>query len=656
MGVQLTESEIQRTAWRYDPNPGTGVTSELKFAFDFQRNFGFRLVEPPEAEPILESLKANRIYHPEIDYRRDPQGQLMPLPARFDPESPAKETLRKMRDMKTEVAEVDFETEMAFYQATSGTYIPLLFEIPAEQLRWKRNGADVTVFGLIEAEDGRRVRHFEEHSTITRPQGGKAVVEMPVQLEPGSYTFNLGVMDLESKKIGTKRTPVFVPSFKQDELDRSSVLLYRESRRVGKPAGTLGHAFQFGQVKFTPAGGRAYRPKDNLGILFFVYGYGVGDDGQAKLTSDYTLYLDGEKQGEIPTQSLQVGSTQAFASVQIPMATFETGDYQVEIQITDHVTGKSLSDRFDFVLEPEPYAVGEYSELVESYRAGRFEEAARAIALVPRSSIKGTAKGYRKTLSDNEQLKAGALLHTEAAITTAKEVVFHLDEARKYLDRISDRSVRNDNLRRWFIAVARYLRSSPLGWGALSVVDEALELYPNDMEIQLAVGSVYESAGRRQIEGMLDRAEGLYRVVLEKRPDNVEAHLRLGRVLQLKGNWAEAIRELDWSLEHGDDHSIRFVTLMLMGDVYYQLGDLQNAVRSYRGALEIDPGCQVAAVALSHALHRLGEWAGSREVMSRFLDREESPSGGRDEWQRYVTGSVDQLYSVLQEMREEVLR
>jgi tetratricopeptide (TPR) repeat protein len=315
-----------------------------------------------------------------------------------------------------------------------------------------------------------------------------------------------------------------------------------------------------------------------------------------------------------------------------------------------------LSDRIEFVLEPEPYAVWEYSELVKIFRDGRIEEAANAMAMVPRGSLRGAAKEYRKRSSDNAHLKAAALLHTEAAITATKEVVFHLNEAREYLNRINDIHVRTSYLRQWFIAVSYFFRSSPRGWGALSIVNEALKLYSNDFEIQLAVGSVYESAGRRCIEGMLDRAEGLYREVLANRPENVEAHMRLGRVLQLKKDWAGATRELKWSLEHAEDHAARFVILMLLGDVYYQLGDLPNTVRSYRGALEIDPGCQVAAVALSHALHRSGEWAGSREIMSRFLDREESSSNRPDEWKRYLSGRVDQLDSVLQEMREEVLR
>ncbi len=655
-GSHRPEHGIRRMMWRYDPRPDEAIPSGLKIVLDSSPGFGYRFLYPDEMGQALESVKATYIYHPEIDYARDSQGHLMPLPARLDPNSPAKKVLREMLETKTLASDVAFETQMAFYKSTEGAYVPLFFEVPAEHLKWKRSVANVTFFGYIETVDGQPVRQFEEQSTFTRTEDGRAVFEVPVQLEPGSYTFNLGVMDLETKKLGTKRTPVFVPTFKQDELDKSSVLLFADSRRVEEPPGTSGHAFQFGQVKFTPRGARPFRPKDDLGILFFLYGFGVDAEGQAHLTSDYTLYRDGEKAVQIPTQSLQAGSTQAVANVQIPLAKFEPGNYQVEVKITDHVTSRNLTDRIEFVLEPEPYAVGEYSDLVESYRDGRVREATNALAAVPRASLKGATKKYRKASSSSDQLRSAACLHTEAAVVTLREVPFHLKEAREYLDQIDDSDLRSRSIREWFLAVAYFFRSSTAGWGALPIINEAQERYPDDVEIQLAVGSVYESAGWRQINGMLERAEGIYRRVVATHPENVEAHMRLGRALQLKKDWDGAIRELKWCVEHADDRTTRFVTFMLLGETYYQLGDVTHTVQSYRSASDIDPHCQVAAVALSHALHRSGDWAASREIMGGFLDRNVTSPNGPDEWKRFLSGRPDQLQLVLQEMREEVLR
>jgi GWxTD domain-containing protein len=650
------EHGILRMMWRYDPNPDIDLASELKIFFDSHQGFGYRYMNPVEVGQVLESVKAAYIYHPEIDYARDAQGRLMPLPPRLDPASPAKKVLREMLETKAEASDIAFEAETAAFRSTQGAYVPVFIEIQPDHLKWKRSAADVSVFGVIETADARPVIQFEEQATLTWKKDGRAIVETPVQLEPGSYTFNLGVMDLSSNKFGTQRMPVYVPSFKQDALDKSSVLLFTESRRVEEPPGTFGHAFQFGQVKFTPAGSRAFRPTDDLGILFFLYGFSLDDGGEAHLTGDYVLYRDGEEQARLPTQSLQAGSTQAVANVQIPLTTFEPGNYQVDVQITDHVANKTLSERIDFILEPEPYEVGEYTELVEKYRDGDFEEAAEAMALVRRSSLKGAIKKYRKQSTRSDELRVAALLHTESAVSTLNEVPFHLNEAREYLIHISDVTLRRHLLRQWFLAVSYFFRSSTGGWGALPLVNEALDRYPEDVEVLLAVGSVYESAGWRKINGMLDRAELTYRSALENQPENVEAHLRLGRVLQLKRDLAGAARELNWCLGHTEDRADRFVAFMLLGDVYLQLRDLPKAIGAYRNALDIDPHCQVAAVALSHALHRSGDWASSRETIARFLEGNDISSNGPDEWKRFLSGRAEQLEAVLQKMREEALQ
>lgn len=73
------------------------------------------------------------------------------------------------------------------------------------------------------------------------------------------------------------------------------MLLYTERHEVQGRAGTPGRAFQFGQVHFKPNRGRTYRPTDQIGIVFFVYGFGLGDEGLPILTSDYVFYKDGKK-------------------------------------------------------------------------------------------------------------------------------------------------------------------------------------------------------------------------------------------------------------------------------------------------------------------------------------------------------------------------
>lgn len=652
---QPLDNLVQTMTWTYEPNPDLGIPDGLAVQFETQFGFGFKLTRSEVVDESLERVKNSYVVHPDIGYERDDMGHLRKLPPRLDPRSPAKRALREIMENKVENTDIPFGTEMAFFRSSEGSYIPVLIQIDPDPLTWEKDVSDVTLFGTVETADGHPVRHFEEPVRLTRRKDGRAVLEMPIELQPGNYTFILGVLDHRSSKVGTRRIPVFVPSFHREGLSMSSVLLYNERRQVEDPPGTLGHAFQFGQTQLTPSQGNTFRPTDDLGVLFFIYGYGLDEQGQPNLTSDYVLFKGGEKQRQIGQHSPQANPEQAVASIEIPLDGFEVGSYQVEIQVKDLVKNEVTTDRVEFVLEVESYSLGKYSDLVNSYRKGDFTLAANVVSSVPKESLRLATRSYKKTSPTEEELEAAALLHTEVAIATGRKMPFHLEVAKGYLDSIEDVASRRALMRRWLMAVSYHLRGSPLGWGALPLMKTALKLYPDDLELHMAVASVYEMAGWRSVNGMLEKAERLYRDVLATDPDNVEAHLRRGRVMHLEGNREEALRELKWCLEHTDDPGMELVAHILLGDIYCQLGNYPEAVRSYQSALEIDPRCHAAAMALSHAMHRAGDLAGSRDVIRRFLNQESS-SSEPDGWVIYLSGSPKRLDSVLQELREVLAR
>jgi tetratricopeptide (TPR) repeat protein len=258
-------------------------------------------------------------------------------------------------------------------------------------------------------------------------------------------------------------------------------------------------------------------------------------------------------------------------------------------------------------------------------------------------------------LGENE-LKMAALLHTEVAFHDRRAVLFHLKSARNYLNRIEDDTARTRLLRRWYLAVSKLLRGSMQSWAALHLVQDALQMFPQDPEILLAVGSVYDAAGWMGISGMLERSEKFYREILVTQPENAEVHLRLGRVMQLRDRSEEALRELNLSLEYAPEAETRFVAHMLIGHVLSQLGRMPEAVEAFRESLEIDPHCQAAVVALSHALHRSGDRPGSREVLSLFLAQNGDSPRQPDRWMRYLYGGTELLDTTMPETRKELMQ
>jgi tetratricopeptide (TPR) repeat protein len=543
---------------------------------------------------------------------------------------------------------------VAFFRSQRDAYVPLHLEIDPEPLSWEGGAADITLFGVVEDADGQPARRFEEQTKIQRPkEDGSAVFDIPLNLSPGSFVLNLGILDERSGRMGTKKVPVFVPDFQGDRLRLSSVLLYEDKRQTSQPPGTSGHAFQFGETEFLLRHDKTFQTKGSLGLFFFAYGYRLDNGRKPNLTSHYVLLKDGKLQGQIADQPLQGSSLQAAANIEIPLTDLEPGPYQIEIRVTDLIALETTTERAEFTLKPVPFPIESYSSLVKEYRSGSFVLARNALSNVSLRSLEDAARRFRGEATSDDELKAAALLHTDVAVLTrTAEETLHLKTARDYLARIEDPSSRRDFEHQWFLAVSHHLQAQSTAWSAFPMLDEALGLFPESIEIRLAVASVYEKMGRRGVDGMLELAEELYREILRSDPAHAETRLRLGRILQLQRRSVEALRELGWGLAHTDDPDLKFLAHMLMGESYDRLDDLSGVIESYRSALEIDPDCQCAAIALSHALHRWGDRASSREVMVDYFSRVKKDRA--DRWWQFVMGSTARGESVLETMRQEI--
>jgi hypothetical protein len=209
----------ETATWSYEPNPNLGIPEGLTVQFEQQQDFGYRFREPEAVAEALERVKESLVFQPGIDYARDDRGRLMDLPAKFDPRSPAKKAFREMMETKTQKTDIEFETETAFFRSADGTYVSIRFEIAPERLSWDGNLAEVTLLGAIATADGRMLYRFEEPARLSRLDDGPSFTDLPVQLQAGSYTFNLGILDNDSGRVGTKKVPVFVRSFEETTLD-----------------------------------------------------------------------------------------------------------------------------------------------------------------------------------------------------------------------------------------------------------------------------------------------------------------------------------------------------------------------------------------------------------------------------------------------------
>ena len=151
-------------------------------------------------------------------------------------------------------------------------------------------------------------------------------------------------------------------------------------------------------------------------------------------------------------------------------------------------------------------------------------------------------------------------------------------------------------------------------------IDHGRDIFPADPDILFLSGALHETYARPAIQSAvraatvpsgysidilssrveLRRAESFFRGALAQAPDMAEAHLRLGRVLGLQGQHADAIVELRRAAALlGDHDELRYDGELFAGAEEEALGRYDAARDAYARAQSLFPGAQSPLIALS---------------------------------------------------------
>ena len=194
--------------------------------------------------------------------------------------------------------------------------------------------------------------------------------------------------------------------------------------------------------------------------------------------------------------------------------------------------------------------------------------------------------------------------------------------------------------RRWAVAAALMLEALGKSGDASARLRALAKQAPGDPDVLLALGAIEEGridalaavpteappAGseslprfRRQAarDRILREIEARYRAVLVARPQEHEARLRLGRVLQLRGD-RQAVGHLEQvAASAGGD--LKALAFLFLGEWHDTADHLKEAVAAYRQAATAAPRSQSTCVALAQALVRSGDPSGARETVEKGL-------------------------------------
>jgi len=268
--------------------------------------------------------------------------------------------------------------------------------------------------------------------------------------------------------------------------------------------------------------------------------------------------------------------------------------------------------------------------------------------------------------SRNHILKRGAILHTDIAIELltgsrqkSRQAPFgfqeftlpmpdgqaqrlavdvgHWEFSRSLLDRVVPVAARDEFVRRWYTAIAALHES--LGQLSPPHVNRGLRLFPEDAAFLFQAACLHEALAEPRVQeamqnaavpndvrfdvssrrAELREAESLFRKAIKVQPDHLEARIRLGRVLGLRGEHVEAEALLRTAVADAKEPLLQYYALLFLGAEREALGDRAEARDLYGRAAELYPDAQSPPLALSLLSARDGNHKDALAAMSTVL-------------------------------------
>ena len=173
-----------------------------------------------------------------------------------------------------------------------------------------------------------------------------------------------------AQKSGVAHQAITVPNFSVPGLTTSDVIVAEQIETLAEPISSdsqADHPFTFGQMQIVPALEHRFTKKDELKIVFWIYG--AGTDPQTKKPDaniEYKFHrVEGDKQTyfnktdpqllnaqTLPPQFDLAAGHQLSGSLGVPLASFPEGNYRLEIDVQDKAAGKQVTRDVSFTVAP----------------------------------------------------------------------------------------------------------------------------------------------------------------------------------------------------------------------------------------------------------------------------------------------------------------
>jgi tetratricopeptide (TPR) repeat protein len=150
-------------------------------------------------------------------------------------------------------------------------------------------------------------------------------------------------------------------------------------------------------------------------------------------------------------------------------------------------------------------------------------------------------------------------------------------------------------------------------------------------------------------------AEALFRQAIDADGSLVEARVRLGRLLLIRGRDAEAATMLAQAVTAARVPAVAYLAHLLAARADTRLGRLDEADAHTDAALALFPGAQSAIIAKSYAALQRADAAGALDPINQLAQRD-SRVPPHDPWSEYYLGAGRDSTALLSDLRSSVGR
>ena len=231
----------------------------------------------------------------------------------------------------------------------------------------------------------------------------------------------------------------------------------------------------------------------------------------------------------------------------------------------------------------------------------------------------------------------------------------------------------DDMVRQWYRATATWMQQAQQY--QTEHLSRARALFPRDADVLFLSGCERETYAGPAIQSavrsaslpsgvMLDvasdqselrAAEEFFRGSLAARPGFGEAHLRLGRVLLLRGRAADAAVELQQAITSLEDERLLYYARLFAGAAQEATGQFDLARTSYGRAAEMRPAAQSPRLALSALARRTGDRASALGALQDVFELPEGNAERDEPWWSYSVAQARNADALLDELRKPFL-